>query len=106
MTISGLEGCPKCKGFLMLEKDTHGLYEQCLQCGYTHDLPKADKPSVKQVEHKEEVAASWGASLNGSNDFPQTIPQPPEYYALQTIPASTNWRFILNYLHERHWGEP
>jgi len=106
MTISRLEGCPKCKGFLMLEKDAHGFYEQCLQCGYSHDLPKVGKPNVKQAEHKEEVGASWCASLNGSNDIPQSMSQSPEYYNLQTIPANNNLRSILNYLREMRWGEP
>ncbi len=38
MEISRLDQCPKCKGYLMLQKDGYGWYEQCLQCGYTHDL--------------------------------------------------------------------
>ena len=30
--------CPKCGGNLYLDRDYHGWYEQCLQCGYIHDL--------------------------------------------------------------------
>jgi len=30
--------CPKCKGNIMLDKDQYGWYEQCLQCGYLHDM--------------------------------------------------------------------
>jgi hypothetical protein len=30
--------CPKCGGNLYMDKDYHGWYEQCLQCGLMHDL--------------------------------------------------------------------
>jgi DNA-directed RNA polymerase subunit M/transcription elongation factor TFIIS len=30
--------CPKCGGNLYLDRDYHGWYEQCLQCGYMRDL--------------------------------------------------------------------
>ncbi len=30
--------CPKCGGKVLLDKDYHGWYEECLQCGYTCDL--------------------------------------------------------------------
>jgi DNA-directed RNA polymerase subunit M/transcription elongation factor TFIIS len=30
--------CPRCSGNLYLDRDYHGWYEQCLQCGYMHDL--------------------------------------------------------------------
>ncbi|MCX6013180.1 MAG: hypothetical protein NTV30_07190 [Chloroflexi bacterium] len=32
------KACPKCKGDMFIEKDMFGWYEQCLQCGYLHDL--------------------------------------------------------------------
>lgn len=28
-----LKACPKCKGDMLVEKDSHGQYEWCLQCG-------------------------------------------------------------------------
>ncbi|RLC61512.1 MAG: hypothetical protein DRI01_08395 [Chloroflexi bacterium] len=30
--------CPKCGGNIYLDRDYHGWYEKCLQCGYTCDL--------------------------------------------------------------------
>ena len=30
--------CPKCGGNLYMDNDWHGWYEQCLQCGFTHNL--------------------------------------------------------------------
>ena len=33
-----LKGCPRCKGALILDKDRHGWYEQCLQCGHLRDI--------------------------------------------------------------------
>lgn len=42
--------CPKCGGNIYLSGDYYGLYEQCLQCGYTYDLESAE------AQHKEVVA--------------------------------------------------
>ena len=33
-----LKSCPKCKGDIMVDRDSYGWYEQCLQCGYLRDL--------------------------------------------------------------------
>lgn len=30
--------CPKCSGDVLLERDSYGWYEQCIQCGYLRDL--------------------------------------------------------------------
>jgi hypothetical protein len=34
-----LHGCKKCQGTLILDKDEFGWYEECIQCGYSRDLP-------------------------------------------------------------------
>lgn len=34
-----LKGCPKCQGSLYLATDMYGRYINCLQCGFTKDLP-------------------------------------------------------------------
>ena len=52
---SRLGSCPKCKGYLMLEKDTHGLYEECLQCGYSHDLQTVAAVNMEQDKSKQEI---------------------------------------------------
>lgn len=53
MEISRLDRCPKCKGYVMLQKDRYGWYEQCLQCGYTHDLLTAAEAEQRQIEEEE-----------------------------------------------------
>ena len=30
--------CPRCKGDVLIDRDEYGWYEECLMCGYTHDL--------------------------------------------------------------------
>ena len=52
MAIPKLDSCPKCKGHLLLEKDNYGLYQQCLQCGYLHDLQTF--PIIASYETREE----------------------------------------------------
>ena len=42
-----LKDCPRCSGDIWLDWDQYGWYEQCLQCGYLHDLG-----SVGEVEQK------------------------------------------------------
>jgi len=34
-----LKSCPRCKkGDIALDRDHHGWYEYCIQCGYVRDL--------------------------------------------------------------------
>ncbi len=33
------KGCPRCHGDLYLATDIYGRYFNCLQCGFTKDLP-------------------------------------------------------------------
>jgi len=65
--ISPLGGCPKCKGFLMLEKDMHGLYQQCLQCGYVHELETNAWTDERQAEEEMNSEARQYAAVNSSN---------------------------------------
>ncbi len=30
--------CPRCKGFVITDRDPNGWYEQCIQCGYHRDV--------------------------------------------------------------------
>jgi ribosomal protein S27AE len=30
--------CPRCGGTIIIDRDYHGWYEQCLQCSYMRDL--------------------------------------------------------------------
>ena len=43
-----LKGCPKCQGTLQLASDIYGRYVNCLQCGFSRDLPDA-LPQVKSA---------------------------------------------------------
>lgn len=35
--------CPRCGGNLFIDEDPVGYYEQCLQCGYEHQIQKPMK---------------------------------------------------------------
>jgi len=50
--ISRLDRCPKCKGYMMLQRDNYGWYEECLQCGYTHDLLTVAEAEQRQAEEE------------------------------------------------------
>lgn len=50
-----LKGCPKCKGDIVLDSDTHGWYEQCLQCGYLHERPDVGREVYKMPEKEREL---------------------------------------------------
>ncbi|MBI2935255.1 MAG: hypothetical protein HYY31_00360 [Chloroflexi bacterium] len=32
--------CPKCRGAMLLQDDSFGLYKQCVNCGFIVDLEK------------------------------------------------------------------
>ncbi len=35
--------CPRCGGNVLVDRDRHGWYEHCLQCGYQRDLEDVKK---------------------------------------------------------------
>ena len=41
-----LKGCPKCQGALYLASDMYGKYVNCLQCGFSKDLPESPAQAV------------------------------------------------------------
>lgn len=56
-----LKGCPKCQGALYLARDMYGKYVNCLQCGFTKDVPELApgtasaepaKPEFRQPERR------------------------------------------------------
>ena len=57
-----LKGCPRClMGDLMANRDVHGWYVLCFQCGYMKDLddsPTADTESVQEPWRVESTAES------------------------------------------------
>jgi Zn ribbon nucleic-acid-binding protein len=45
-----LKSCPKCKtGDLAIDRDHHGWYEYCIQCGYQSDLVSVAESKPKPV---------------------------------------------------------
>jgi hypothetical protein len=39
MGTTGIDRCcPRCGGKILIDRDYHGWYEQCLQCSYLRDL--------------------------------------------------------------------
>lgn len=39
-----LRACLRCHGDVFLDRDKYGAFFKCLQCGFSRDLPAADKP--------------------------------------------------------------
>lgn len=53
------KGCPKCGGDLFVDYDLNGWYEECLQCGYLHDLKtilEVREQKAEKSEQKRELA--------------------------------------------------
>ena len=58
--------CPRCGGDIYIEKDKTGWYENCLQCGYTHEkqtMPVINKSyensdSTQYLSAVEDVTSS------------------------------------------------
>jgi Zn ribbon nucleic-acid-binding protein len=43
--------CPRCSGRMYRSEDVHGVYDTCLQCGYTSDVAKVlVSPSLEHVD--------------------------------------------------------
>ena len=49
-----LKSCPKCGGDVFIDDDMNGWYEQCLQCGYLHDLRTIVEVKEQPRERKRE----------------------------------------------------
>ncbi|HUT96502.1 MAG TPA: hypothetical protein VMW60_00065 [Dehalococcoidales bacterium] len=58
-----LKSCPKCKtGDITMDKDHHGWYEYCIQCGYMSDLVSVAESEQKQASgsKKRQTASNKG----------------------------------------------
>ena len=49
-----LKGCPRCGGDVFLDRDLSNWSEQCIQCGYMHELKSIDKPDKVPVGSKKQ----------------------------------------------------
>ncbi len=43
-----LKACPRCRGDMHTNRDMHGAYTHCLQCGYMRDLVD-DRSGLKSL---------------------------------------------------------
>jgi hypothetical protein len=102
VAIPRLNSCPKCKGRLLLEKDNYGLYQQCLQCGYLHDLQIFPVLGGEEIEEEEELASSQCSIEKVSNHTPQDTPQLNEYSPDKALTVPHDLEVILSSLHKGH----
>jgi hypothetical protein len=50
-----LRSCPRCDGDMFIDADLHGLFEQCLQCGYasySRHTVKEDKSTSTEKKRR------------------------------------------------------
>ena len=53
-----LKCCPRCKGDIYVENDTYGHFMECLQCGFSRDLPDTKARAVaEEPDRPAEVVA-------------------------------------------------
>jgi hypothetical protein len=106
VAISRLESCPKCKGRLLLEKDNYGSYQQCLQCGYIHDLETItwiDEPiNDPQAEEEKEAVAPYRVTRRHSQDISQNTPRLFESSHSTALADPLDLQIILDALHKRY----
>jgi Zn ribbon nucleic-acid-binding protein len=51
--------CPRCMGDVFLDTDEeHNWYEQCLQCGYRHELKSIEEFIQPSVENGKQQATA------------------------------------------------
>lgn len=50
--------CPKCGGDLYVDYDLNGWYEECLQCGYMHDMKTVLEIKKETKEDKRAFAVT------------------------------------------------
>jgi len=98
---SRADRCPKCKGYLILERDNYGLYKQCLQCGFIHDLSTVDHVSKQQAEEQKQIQACLYATHNNSVEALNNEDESIESDSDRTIPTNIDMPLILNSLRER-----
>jgi ribosomal protein S27AE len=52
MAVWNFKGCPRCGGDTFLDQDHEGIYEHCLLCGYSKEIPvtalRPRKPAVPE----------------------------------------------------------
>jgi len=54
-----LKSCPKCKGDVMVDRDEHGWYDYCLQCGHRRDM---ESLAEAHEQHREREKPEPGST--------------------------------------------
>ena len=54
-----LKACPRCRGDLVVDRDPHGRFTKCLQCGFAKDIetPTARTPRQDADQSKTDPSA-------------------------------------------------
>jgi DNA-directed RNA polymerase subunit M/transcription elongation factor TFIIS len=102
MTIQKLENCPKCKGHLIIEKDNYGLYQQCLQCGYIHDLQIFPMIKDEEIKKEKESPVSDRGSAKGLRTISRDTAQQLVFTRNMCLTDPVDFKLILDALHKRH----
>jgi len=55
MAVWKLKSCPRCSGDLYIQRETDGWYEECLLCGYQHDVSALVAMSAGKLKVKAQV---------------------------------------------------
>jgi len=53
-----LKSCPRCRGDVIIDRDSYGWYEQCLQCGHQRELENLDYAQTAREEHGRSIRGS------------------------------------------------
>ena len=101
MAISRLDRCPKCKGRLLLEKDHYGLYQQCLQCGYLHDIKIFALNDKQEIEEEKKSVAPHRLATRRSHDRTQKKPRLFESTTSTALTTPLDFHLILDALRKR-----
>ncbi|MFQ5996982.1 MAG: hypothetical protein ACE5KP_05090 [Dehalococcoidales bacterium] len=52
------KSCPRCKGDVLVDRDHHGWYEECLQCGYQRDMRNMVKVQQRRTQEAKKKQPS------------------------------------------------
>ena len=64
------KSCPRCKtGDIGVDKDHHGWYEYCIQCGYLRDLVGVVEPDLKPLSQTRDRRRGPGISRGGKPKY-------------------------------------
>jgi hypothetical protein len=102
VAVPMLDSCPKCKGRLLLERDNYGLYQQCLQCGYLHDLQTFPELDSEEIEDEQELVGSHRVPAKGIRGVSQNTTPLFESFSSTALAGPLDFQLILDALHRRH----